>query len=288
MLAATSPVVNETLDGETQLTPVWEHGDVHSSFTAMKGHVVTTYHGGERAITLRTGSSRHEGRARPGAISLIPSGHAGRWDMTGPLRVSHVFLGEDRLQHCAEALHAGKTVELLDRAGFDDPVGAGIMQMLSAEAVSLAQPSRRLFAEQAVDLLCTQLIRSHSSSSPVVPARALRGLADWQVKRVKDYMREHLDQPISLDDLAGLVRLSRFHFCTAFRTATGRTPHDWLVGQRIARARELLGDRDRPVTDIALSVGYETPSAFSACFRKLVGVTPSEFRRRHALELQDL
>jgi AraC family transcriptional regulator len=105
-----------------------------------------------------------------------------------------------------------------------------------------------------------------------------RGLADWQVKRVTAYMRDALDQEIGLDDLAAQVNLSRFHFCTAFRLATGYTP--WLTAQRIRCARELLANPDLPTTEIALAVGYKTSSAFTARFRKIVGMTPSEFPRR--------
>ena len=75
------------------------------------------------------------------------------------------------------------------------------------------------------------------------------------------------------------VKLSRFHFCTAFRLATGRTPHEWLTSLRIERARELLADPETRITDIALEVGYKTPSAFAASFRKVAGITPTEFRR---------
>jgi AraC family transcriptional regulator len=106
-----------------------------------------------------------------------------------------------------------------------------------------------------------------------------RGLADWQVKRVTTYMRDHLDQEIGLQELATFVDLSRFHFCTAFRMATGHTPHEWLTVQRVQRAKALLTDPKLPVTDVALTVGYQTPSAFAATFRKIVGVTPTEFRR---------
>ena len=84
---------------------------------------------------------------------------------------------------------------------------------------------------------------------------------------------------IRLQELADLVNLGRFHFCTAFRMATGRTPHQWMTRQRIAYAKKLLKDGTPRITDIALVV-YETPSAFSATFHKVAGLTPSEFRRR--------
>jgi AraC family transcriptional regulator len=107
-----------------------------------------------------------------------------------------------------------------------------------------------------------------------------RGLATWQVKRVTGYMRDRLDQEIGLDALAALVYLSRCHFCTAFRLATGQTPYEWLTHERMARAKALLSDPKLRITEIALAVGYATPSSFSAAFRKIMSQTPSEFRRR--------
>jgi AraC family transcriptional regulator len=109
------------------------------------------------------------------------------------------------------------------------------MELLGREA-GHADASARLFAEQATDLLVTQLIRGYSSHSALQPP-ARRGLADWQVRKVTNYMREHLDEPIGLDMLADLAGLSRFHFCTAFRLATGCTPHNWLVKLRMGSAR---------------------------------------------------
>ena len=68
--------------------------------------------------------------------------------------------------------------------------------------------------------------------------------------------------------------------CTIRRRATGHTPHQWLTTQRIGRARELLADPKLAITDIALAVGYETPSAFATSFRKVTGVSPSHYRRQ--------
>ncbi|MEW5687895.1 MAG: AraC family transcriptional regulator [Pseudomonadota bacterium] len=106
-----------------------------------------------------------------------------------------------------------------------------------------------------------------------------RGLAGWQLRRVAEHVRSNLDRCITLAELAGLVRLSRFHFCTAFRLATGQTPRDWITGERIRRAVALLEAHELNITEIALEVGYETPSSFTARFRQLMGVTPSDYRR---------
>jgi AraC family transcriptional regulator len=106
-----------------------------------------------------------------------------------------------------------------------------------------------------------------------------RGLTGWQVQRVTTYMREHLGRELSLSELAFVANLSRFHFCTAFRLATGRTPFEWLAAERMTRARALLAQSGLRIHAVATAVGYQTPSAFAASFRRAVGVSPSEYRR---------
>ena len=272
--------LSERFSGDTRLTGRWTHGAMHDALPGMPEHVIITHHNEGTEINLRTGEGlRVSARTRPGSIVIIPAGHDGRWDINGMVDVSHVYLTEERLHHSVEALTGGRSVELLDRLCFDDPRMTHILTLLSDEQAS-SDPSARLFLEQAIDLLCTQLVRGHSSFAALPDPAPKRGLADWQVKRVTTYMRSMMEQEIGLDELAALVSLSRFHFCTAFRLATGHTPHQWLTNLRIARAKEMLTDPLLPVTEIGLCVGYQTPSSFAASFRKLTGATPSEFRRR--------
>ncbi|MEY4511562.1 MAG: hypothetical protein RLZZ450_3684 [Pseudomonadota bacterium] len=271
-------LVTTLFRADTQLTRRWLHGAVHDALPAMRGHVVTTYHDCDCSLVWQSGAARVSGRARRGVINLIPQGHDGRWEIAGPVEVSHVYLSEQRLQSCADDMTGGSRVELLDRAACEDALAASVLELLSRPGL-LDDVSSRLFVEQALDLLCIQLIRAHSSfGSLTVSAR--RGLAGWQVKRVTEHMLARLHDDVGLDELAALVQLSRSHFCTAFRLATGCTPHEWLVVQRIARAKQWLADPELPVTEVALAVGYQTPSAFAASFRKLVGVSPSTYRRQ--------
>jgi len=271
----------EVLRGDTRLTQRWMHGALHDYLPGMKGHVVMTFYGAAQEITRRTGGSRVTSRTRPGSITLIPEGHDGHWDIAGSLEVSHVYLTEQHLRHCSEALVGGKPIELLDRVGFDDPATGHILEMLSQASVT-GDPATRLFVEQAVDLLCTQLIRAHSSFGVLPQAEPRHGLADWQVKRVTAYMQEFMDRDIGLEEMAALVGLSRFHFCAAFRLATGMSPYHHLTAMRMARARKLLTQPDLPIIQVALAVGYQTPSAFAASFRKATRVTPSTYRRETA------
>jgi AraC family transcriptional regulator len=276
-------LVPDDLGGGTRLTQRWKHGAVHDRLASMPDHVIMTYYGdaGDHEIVMSAGAGDRQNitsRTSPGTITVIPSGHEARWDIAGSIEVSHIYLTQARFQDCTDRLAEGKRVELLDRVGFEDPAAARIMELLSGEA-EIGEPSARLFVEQAIDLLCIQLLRKHTALSIPV-TRAPAGLAPWQVKRVTAYMLERASESLTLDELAGVIHLSRFHFCTAFRLATGKTPHEWLVIQRIGMARKLLEDRVLNITEVGLAVGYGTPSAFTAAFRKIVGCTPTDFRRR--------
>jgi AraC family transcriptional regulator len=273
------PLAGAALRGAAWLTMPWQHGDMHDSLEALPSNVIVSYFGEDQEMIWRSDGKRYAGRTRRGTITIIPEGHDGRWDIKGPIGVAHVYLPNYRLLEAATLITGGKPIELLSRVCFEDGSAARILEVLSREA-ALEDSSSRLFIEQAVDLLAMQLVRSHSSFGSLPDPEPKGGLADWQVKRVTDWMRAHLDEEIGLDELAGLVQLSRFHFCTAFKKATGHSPHQWLVLLRINGAQRLLQISNLPVTEIALSVGYQTPSAFSAAFRKITGTTPTEYRRK--------
>jgi AraC family transcriptional regulator len=273
------PAIAEIASQETVITAPWQHPAIYDDVPALPVHLIATYFGTRGASVWRNGRMRLEGTGRPGAVAIVPAHFWGHWDVTGTAPLSYVLLSQARLQDVAEQMRAqAGHVELQPRVGEPDPVGAHVTRMLGRLA---ARPDRVASAviEQTLDLLCFHLLKVHSSLDRSPAGIPRRGLLPWQVRRVTTYMRDRLDQDISLNELAGLLNLSRFHFCTAFRLATGQTPYEWLTAQRIERARELLANPAYRITDIALAVGYSTPSAFSASFRKVTGMTPTDFRR---------
>jgi AraC family transcriptional regulator len=122
------------------------------------------------------------------------------------------------------------------------------------------------------------LSMSQPARSPRTSARG--SLCGWQERVVADYIDEHLDEPISLATLAGLARLSPFHFSRAFKQSFGVPPHRYHTGRRIERAKTLLDRPSHSVTHIAIDVGFTETSSFTKAFRKLAGVTPTQYRQR--------
>jgi AraC family transcriptional regulator len=280
LLGRPPPLAPSVLACGTQLTRRWTRDGFHGYAPGMAGHMIATYHGAPQACVWTMEGRRLADRLRPGTVTVVAEGHDGHWSLDGPVEVSHVYLTSDRLELCAQEIGSKMRADVLDRVGFDDPVSAHMLAILSDENV-LGDPSARLLVERMVDLLCLQLLRRHSlAAAPAFSRAASGGLTARQIKRVTDYMLSYLDQPIGLEECAAQARLSRYHFCTAFRIAMGCTPHGWLTAQRMARARLLLTNPGMSISEIALAVGYATPSAFAASFRKNVGMTPTNFRRQ--------
>lgn len=104
------------------------------------------------------------------------------------------------------------------------------------------------------------------------------GLQKWKLKRVMAYIDENLGESISLADLARTAGLSRMYFAARFRAATGLRPHDYILRRRVERAKELLGQTEQTLVNIAFDVGFQTQAHFTTVFKRFVGTTPGRWR----------
>jgi AraC family transcriptional regulator len=107
------------------------------------------------------------------------------------------------------------------------------------------------------------------------------GLAPWQTSRVTRHIEANLTDRLSIDELAVLVRLSSNYFARAFKVSTGLSPHAYVIECRIKHAKKLLLEGDTPLSEVALDCGMADQAHLSRLFRRLVGATPSVWRRHH-------
>ena len=96
--------------------------------------------------------------------------------------------------------------------------------------------------------------------------------------RAKDLADARYSEPLGVDDLARAAGLSRAHFSREFRAAFGESPHTYLLTRRMERAAALLRNTDRPVLDVCMSVGLQSVGSFTSSFKRIYGVTPTQYR----------
>ena len=102
-----------------------------------------------------------------------------------------------------------------------------------------------------------------------------------RLRRVTDYIREHLDQHLTLAQLGAVVFMSPYHFARLFQHSTGVPPHRFVVRARIDHAADLLAAPELTIAQISRVVGFRTPSHFATVFHRIMGVTPSAYRAQH-------
>lgn len=98
--------------------------------------------------------------------------------------------------------------------------------------------------------------------------------------RARDLLRERETWGRPIDEIAGEVGLSYYHFIRLFRAVFGDTPKQTQIKSRLERAKHLLIVTDRSVTDISLEVGYASLGTFSHVFADRFGIPPSAYRQR--------
>ena len=114
-----------------------------------------------------------------------------------------------------------------------------------------------------------------------VPPPMVGGLAVWQKRRALELLRENLVGSVRLCDLARECGLSVSHFARSFKAAFGVSSHQWLIHQRIDRAKELLSQTKLRLIDVAAQSGFGDQAAFTRTFHRVVGSSPGRWRREH-------
>jgi AraC family transcriptional regulator len=179
----------------------------------------------------------------------------------------------------ASALLRGdpERIELVPTYGFNDPLLYHLGIELTNEMQN-ASPHGPLYAESLTNRFTLHLLR-HYSTGRVVRELSSHRLTFMQLRLIDEYIHAHLDQKISLADLATCLHLSVPHFERMFRTTTHQPPYRYVLEIRLERARVLLQRTRASVAQIALQCGFSSQSHFTFHFTRHVGVSPARFAR---------
>jgi AraC family transcriptional regulator len=243
---------------------------VPQGFASVRGQV-----GGESLATSRW---------TPGHIVLLPAGSISEWCIRAPgAPFSHLHVSPTRLLALAESESSLKArTRLLTAVNREDPVLTALAESIVRE-IRLRQAGSAILIESLFQSLCIQLLRAHCEDARVAGRRP-HVIAPFRLRRAQDFIEEHLEQHIGLEEIATAAGLSAFHFARCFKEATGLAPYRYVLLRRVERAKDLLENTSQTLAEIALACGFSTQQHLTEIFRTHNGVPPGRYRLQRAPE----
>jgi AraC family transcriptional regulator len=255
-------------------SPVWEY-----NAPALTHHRLVLVMRPPQELDLRFEGVKRHVPPPARAVLLVPAGTPGRVRWRGGFDWLHIYLEPGLVEQvAAEAFGLDPARLTVPPLGdLDLPHLRAAMVAVDAELTSRGAGGP-LAAESLANLLAVHLIRH--VLAPRRPARRRYGtMPRGRLRAVVEYIEEHLDPGPSLAQLAAIVHLSPYHFARQFKVATGLPPHQYVILRRVERAKQLLqAGTDLSLAEVAACAGFSDQSQFTHHFKRLVGITPGQFR----------
>ena len=204
----------------------------------------------------------------------------------GPWEMLVLFLRDELL--CEVSEHVGFTykgssnLDIINPGFQFDPLILNASERI-ARSIRDAEPFSTFRMDLASQEIAVQLLSVRSGFVSGAHASLTRnygkGLAPWQLRRACKALSDLHAKELSVAMLAAAAGCSPTHFSRAFKASTGWPPFEWLLRRRIDRAKHLLRQKSRSLSDIALEVGFAAQPQFTTAFRRVTGVTPGRWRR---------
>ena len=234
---------------------------------------------GSTRVEWRRGGRYSRFLAKPGDVLITPPADRNSLRTNLPHETISCLIDWEWLQTLAEQeWRPGRSmVEIVESFNKNDADLWNLGERLAAQLRSPVSGSR-LYAETLNTQIAIHLLWNYSSLPRQGASRPER-LADERLRRVIDYIHGTLGDDVSLEALAEVAGLSPNYFLVAFKQATGRTPHRYVIEQRVARACDLLHNPRSSITEVSLAVGFSSQSHLTEVFRRFMKTTPAAYRK---------
>lgn len=209
-------------------------------------------------------------------VCITPAGQPVSAEWNGKVDHLGMFLNAGFVSQTAADNGFSPNVELVEIYTRQDPLIQNLGLAL-LETSGKTDQVESLFADSLIQTLTLHLLANYTDSRRT-PAVASGGLSGYRLNRVVEFIDANLENDIALADLAAVAELSSFHFSRAFRKSTGKTPQQYVMQQRLERAKLLLARPDLPIVEVSLRSGFKNQSHFTSWFRRYTNFTPKIWR----------
>jgi AraC family transcriptional regulator len=229
-------------------------------------------------LEIESAGGKQLRRFVPGDIHVIPQGSQVSLYASGASHAIVMSFDNRVLERSAEEEdRVGRKSSLVLHLGIRDLQLQCLLSAFEEELRSGCHTGPGYFRQLGA-ALTSYLIRRYSTAGVGPPPSD--GLPLNRLRAVLDHIHSHLEDSLTVIELAGMVRMSPQHFANLFRRSTGLAPHRYVLGRRIERAEHLLSTTNLSLAEITLESGFASQSHFTDVFRKVLGTTPRRYRSR--------
>ena len=193
---------------------------------------------------------------------MLPRRHVETWARTDSLQYLSVGISDAALRAACDGM--ASEVELSSAPKLEDARVGALVAAVNAERIA-GFPNGRLFLDSVEQALAVALVYRG-------------GLTPARLRRVTELMQAKIEEELTLQEMAECAGLSTTHFSEMFRKSTGESPHQFLLRQRVERAKEMLREAEMRVLDVAVACGFKTQQHFARVFRRVCGASPTAYR----------
>ena len=212
-----------------------------------------------------------------GDIVIFPAGEVfPKVQIDRAVPLIELFLSPETLNNASYEAVKSKKVELSPQFKLRDPLIQQMGLALKTE-LEIGGVDSQAYADSMATALSMHLLRRYSSQPPQIKEYC-GGLPLYKLKAVTEYIHAHLDQNLTLTELAAIANLSTHYFASLFKQSTGFAPHQYVVKCRLEKAKQLLRQTNLPIIEIAQEVGFQNQSHFTRVFGKYWKTTPKAYR----------
>jgi AraC family transcriptional regulator len=248
----------------------------------VQGHRLAVVHRGKPITYEWKEASRWKSRQiHPGVFFLQSHGdmNAPRW--FEPFETVAIALDPSFVAQSFRDAIPPERIRLTERRAEFDPIVAKFARHFEDELTN-GSYGGTLYGESLALAFSVYLLERHSDRSTLLP-RPRGKLSSLQLHDAIEYIHAHLSEELSLTNLADHLNLSAFHFARLFKNSLGLSPHQYVLQNRVERAKKLIAvSAGSNLTDIALQVGFYDQTHFGKAFKRVVGVSPKVFSKLRA------
>lgn len=258
----------------------YDYDSLDVDIPAMRDYMLVAYKCDEAVMSRRAGGAWQSDRVAQGTFSLLTRGEPSQWKWDRPIAVTHLYLCHSEICRVAgdvfeRSIH---DIEIEDCIRTEDPILPHLMAAFEAEMRTLSLGGN-LYRAALMDQLYVHLLRRYAKVQFKEVPLAGR-MAEWQRRRLVQYLEAHLDRSLKLEEIAREVGVSVSGLIRKFQTEFGCAPHAYVLRQRLERARRLLGAREvMPLKIIATDCGFSDQSHLVRHFKRAFQQTPMEYRK---------